>query len=46
MTSLSTQPAPTTDADTVRPAPVMAPIALSSGEGEALWFLGPPGIPT
>jgi quercetin dioxygenase-like cupin family protein len=36
MTSLSTQPAPTTDADTVS----LAPIALSSGEGEALWFLG------
>jgi quercetin dioxygenase-like cupin family protein len=40
MTSLSTQPAPTTDAETVSLAPVMAPIALSSGEGEALWFLG------
>jgi quercetin dioxygenase-like cupin family protein len=40
MTSLSTQPAPTPNADTVSPAPVLAPIALNAGEGEALWFLG------
>ena len=40
MTSVSTQPAPTTNADTASLAPVLAPIALNSGEGEALWFLG------
>jgi len=40
MTSSSTQPAPTTDADTVSLAPVLAPIALNAGEGEALWFVG------
>ena len=40
MTSVSTQPAPTTNADTASLAPVVAPIALNSGEGEALWFLG------
>jgi quercetin dioxygenase-like cupin family protein len=40
MSSLSTQPAPTSTADAASAASVVAPIALNAGEGEALWFLG------